>query len=64
MAIEMEKTDVEKYKKCEICSSTDMGKVDFDTPLYCKNCMEEMEKRSLSPEKYKKFRELKESLKP
>ncbi|MBS3133452.1 hypothetical protein J4470_05030 [Candidatus Woesearchaeota archaeon] len=59
----MDKADVEKYKKCEICSSTDMGKVDFDSPLYCKNCIEEMETRSMSPKRYKKYLELKESLK-
>ena len=59
----MDKSDLEKYKKCEICSGTDMGKVDFDSPLYCKSCIIEMEKRSMSPDRYKKYRELSETLK-
>ena len=59
----MGRTDVAKYKKCEICGSTDMGKVDFDSPLYCKQCIAGMEKLSMSPEKYGQYRELKETLK-
>ena len=59
----MDKADVDRYKKCEICGSTDMGKVDFDSPLYCKNCIAEMEKRSMGPEKYKKYCELQQTLK-
>ena len=58
----MAKADVEKYRKCEICGSQDMGKVDFDTPVYCGNCISEMEKLSMSPKKFIKYRELKETL--
>jgi len=57
----MDKSDIEKYKKCEICSA-DMGKVEFDSPLYCKKCIAEMEKMSMSPAKYIKYRELKDTL--
>lgn len=58
----MDKADVEKYKKCEICGSKDMGKVDFDSPLYCKTCIAEMERLSMGPVKYVKYRELKETM--
>ncbi len=58
----MDKADLEKYRKCEICSS-DMGKISFDTPVYCRNCISEMEKLSMSPKKFIKYRELKETLK-
>lgn len=57
----MDKADIKKFSKCEICSA-ELGKVDYDTPLYCTNCISEMEKLSLSPKKYKKYRELKETL--
>ncbi|MAG15822.1 hypothetical protein CMO88_02060 [Candidatus Woesearchaeota archaeon] len=59
----MDKADIKKYKKCEICNSEDMGKVDFDSPLYCKSCITEMEKLSMSPKKYTQYRELRETLK-
>ncbi len=57
----MDKADIQKYKKCEICGA-DMGKVDYDTPLYCSKCISEMEKRSMTPRQYRKFRELNETL--
>ena len=57
----MDRADIQKYKKCEICGA-DLGKIDYDTPLYCTKCMEDMEKRSMSPDRYKKFLELKETL--
>ena len=59
---EMDKADVAKYKKCEICGA-DMGKVDFDSPLYCNKCISDMEKLSMSPKRYIKYRELKQTLK-
>ncbi len=58
----MDKADIEKYRKCEICGS-DLGKAGFDAPLYCSKCISEMEKLSLSPKKFIKYRELKETLK-
>lgn len=58
----MDKADIAKFKKCEICGS-DMGKVDFDTPLYCSKCISEMEKLNMSPERYKEYNELKRDLK-
>ncbi len=53
--------DASSFEKCEICGS----KIEFspDSPLYCKKCIAEMEKRSLSPEQYKEYRELRETLK-
>ena len=51
-----------KFIKCEICSNPISG-VDYDTPLYCKKCISEMEKRNLSPSQYTQFRELKQTLK-
>ncbi len=59
----MDKAGIEKYKECEICGSQDMGKIDFDTPVYCRKCISEMEKLSMSPKKFIKYRELKETLK-
>ena len=58
----VDKADIAKYKKCEICGA-DMGKIDFDTPVYCTSCIDEMENRSMTPEQYKQFRELKETIK-
>ncbi len=58
----MGKASIEKYLKCEICGS-DLGKVGFDTPVYCTNCISEMEKLSMSPRKFIKYMELKETLK-
>ncbi len=51
----------EKYSHCEICNA-DLGNVQMDTPLYCTACIEEMEKLSISPKRYKKYRELQETL--
>lgn len=50
-----------KYSRCEICNA-DLGNVQMDTPLYCTACIEEMEKLNMSPKRYKKYRELSESL--
>jgi len=58
----MDKADIKKYKKCEICDA-DMGKIDYDSPLYCEACIAEMEKRSMTPKQYSKYRELSETLK-
>ncbi len=58
----MDKADIAKFKKCEICGS-DMGKIDFDTPVYCIKCISDMERLSMSPKKFIKYRELKETLK-
>ena len=52
----------EKFSKCEICGSG-IGSFSYDSPLYCGSCIAEMEKFSLSPEKYKEYRELRETLK-
>ena len=49
------------FETCEICGA-ELGAVSDDSPLYCVKCIEEMEKLSLSPEKYKKYRELQETL--
>jgi hypothetical protein len=47
----------EQLKKCDICNA-DLGEVKMDTPLYCTNCMEEMEKLNMSPQRYKKLGEV------
>ena len=52
----------EEVNKCEICNAG-LEKVEYDSPVYCGTCIEEMEKRSMTPERYVKFRELKETLK-
>ena len=49
------------FKHCEICKS-DLGKISYDSPVYCVKCISEMEKLSMSPKKYKKYRELQETL--
>ena len=58
----MDKADLAKYKTCEICGAG-MGKIDFDTPVYCKACISEMEKLSMTPKRYTKYRELRETIK-
>ncbi len=50
------------FSQCGICSSS-VAKLEFDSPLYCEACIAEMEKLSLSPKKYRKYRELRETLK-
>ncbi|MFH1182470.1 MAG: hypothetical protein V1702_05920 [Candidatus Woesearchaeota archaeon] len=49
------------FDKCEICGASIPS--EGDSPLYCKTCIGEMEKLSLSPPKYRKYRELSETLK-
>lgn len=51
----------EDFAKCEICKTP--IPVEFDSPLYCEKCIAEMEKLNLSPERYKKEREIEETLK-
>ncbi len=50
-----------KYSRCEICNA-DLGNVQMDTPFYCTVCIEEMEKLKMSLKRYKKYRELMETL--
>lgn len=50
-----------KFSKCEVCKA-DLGNVQLDTPLYCIACIEEMEKLNMSPKRYRKYRELRETL--
>jgi hypothetical protein len=50
-----------KIDKCEICGASISS--ESDSPLYCKACVEQMEKLNLSPKKYTKYRELKETFK-
>ncbi|MBI2550288.1 hypothetical protein HYV83_03865 [Candidatus Woesearchaeota archaeon] len=50
-----------KYSRCEICTA-DLGNIKLDTPLYCTACIEEMEKLGMSPKRYRKYRELRETL--
>ena len=58
----MDKDELKKkFGKCEICSS-DLSVVTYDSPVYCKYCIAEMERLSLNPEKYKEYRELRETL--
>ena len=57
----MEARIPEKFSRCEICRAG-LGNIKLDTPLYCTSCIEEMEKLSMSPKKYKRYRELKETL--
>ena len=54
----MEKGNV---NKCEICGAG-LGKIEYDSPVYCTKCIEDMESRSMTPERYAKFRELRETL--
>jgi hypothetical protein len=42
----------EEFKKCELCGK-DLKTLEYDSPLYCDKCMQEMEKKSLSPEQMK-----------
>ena len=58
----MEDAEIERFKKCEICE-TKLHGFSYDGPLYCSKCISEMEKLSMSPERYEKYRELKETLK-
>ena len=53
---------LDEFSQCDICRA-DLGKVKMDTPLYCTACIEEMERLSMSPKRYRKHRELKEILK-
>jgi tRNA(Ile2) C34 agmatinyltransferase TiaS len=50
-----------KFDKCEICGASIPS--EGDAPLYCKDCIEQMEQLNISPPKYRKYRELKETLK-
>ncbi|MBI2143394.1 hypothetical protein HYU20_03565 [Candidatus Woesearchaeota archaeon] len=48
------------FSRCEACGA-DLGSVRMDAPLYCISCIEDMEKLSMSPKKYKRYRELKQT---
>ena len=50
------------FSTCEICGEP-VAKLEFDSPLYCEKCIEEMEKLDLTVHKYKKYLELKGTLK-
>ncbi len=50
-----------KFSRCETCSA-DLGSVRMDAPLYCISCIEEMEKLNMSPKRYEKYKELKETI--
>ena len=50
-----------KFSRCETCNS-DLGSVKMDTPLYCIPCIEEMDKLNMSQKRYRKYRELQETL--
>jgi hypothetical protein len=50
-----------KFDKCEICGQSIPS--EGDSPLYCSACIAEMETLNLSPKKYVKYRELKETFK-
>ncbi|MBN2454441.1 hypothetical protein JXB11_02750 [Candidatus Woesearchaeota archaeon] len=49
------------FEKCEICGADLIG-IGPDSPLYCEKCIAEMEKLSMSPEKYKQYREIRETM--
>ncbi|MBI2176630.1 hypothetical protein HYU40_04790 [Candidatus Woesearchaeota archaeon] len=49
------------FSRCEICRA-ELGSLNLDTPLYCVPCIEEMEKLSMSPKRYRRHRELSEAL--
>lgn len=49
------------FSRCETCNS-DLGGVKMYAPLYCVPCIEEMEKLNMSPKKYKRYREISETL--
>jgi hypothetical protein len=50
-----------KFDKCDICGASIPS--EGDSPIYCQKCIADMENLNLSPPKYKKYRELKETLK-
>ncbi len=51
----------EKFSLCEVCQAG-LGNLRMDTPLYCISCIEEMEKLNMSLKKYRKYREIQETL--
>ncbi|MBI3037149.1 hypothetical protein HYY73_05385 [Candidatus Woesearchaeota archaeon] len=51
----------DRFSRCETCNA-DLGSVRMDAPLYCISCIEEMEKLGMSLKRYKRYRELRESL--
>ncbi|MBI2580269.1 hypothetical protein HYV85_00495 [Candidatus Woesearchaeota archaeon] len=51
----------EIFSRCEACG-TDLGSVRMDAPLYCISCIESMERLNMSPKRYRRYRELKETL--
>lgn len=51
----------ERFSRCEVCRAG-LGNIKLDTPLYCIACIEDMENLSMSPKKYKRYRELRGTL--
>ncbi|MBI2574291.1 hypothetical protein HYV82_00200 [Candidatus Woesearchaeota archaeon] len=49
------------FVACEVCDAP-VSKLEYDSPLYCDKCIAEMEKRDMSPRKYRKYLELKDTL--
>ncbi|MBI3034658.1 hypothetical protein HYY72_05870 [Candidatus Woesearchaeota archaeon] len=49
------------FAECDICGCN-VSRLDFDSPLYCDKCIEEMERLEMSPKKYMKYLELRGSL--
>ena len=44
----------EEFGYCEICGRA-LEDVDYDTPLYCNECIERMESMDIDPESYKEY---------
>lgn len=43
-----------EFGYCEICGKQ-LKEVDYDTPLYCEECIVKMENMDIDPESYKKY---------
>lgn len=50
-----------KFSLCETCNS-DLGGVKMNAPLYCIPCIEEMNRLRMGPNRYRKHRELRGTL--
>lgn len=51
----------QKFSRCEACNEG-LGNIKMDAPLYCIPCIENMERLNMSPKKYRRYRELRETL--
>ena len=47
--------------QCDVCGS-ELGEVSGHGPVYCIPCIEEMDKLNMSQKRYKKYREVQETL--